>query len=159
MATSVMSLRSLAMAMADAASLPPAHKLLPQVSLPLLSSRAAPLHLRANRRLPLAPLVASSDAVEAGVEWTESGDEEEAGDVFEEEVEEEDELVASGEEDGEGEGEYAAVEPPEEAKIYVGNLPYDVDSEGLAQLFEQAGVVEVAEVSLLSHYSLGCSVL
>jgi RNA recognition motif-containing protein len=39
------------------------------------------------------------------------------------------------------------VEPPEEAKVYVGNLPYDVDSERLAQFFEQAGVVEVSEVS------------
>ncbi|RLN07440.1 hypothetical protein C2845_PM11G24490 [Panicum miliaceum] len=134
-----MSLRSLAMAMADTA-LPPAHKLLPTVSLPLLSSstRAAPLlFLRASRRLPLAPLVASSDAVEAGAFGEEVGEAEE-------------EVVASGDEeeggDGEGEGEYAAVEPPEEAKVYVGNLPYDIDSEGLAQLFDQAGVVEVAEV-------------
>ncbi|CAN4088019.1 unnamed protein product [Withania somnifera] len=31
-------------------------------------------------------------------------------------------------------------------KLFVGNLPYDVDSEGLAQLFQQAGVVEIAEV-------------
>ncbi|XP_020235774.1 28 kDa ribonucleoprotein, chloroplastic [Cajanus cajan] len=38
------------------------------------------------------------------------------------------------------------VEPPEEAKIFVGNLPYDVDSEKLAMLFEQAGTVEIAEV-------------
>ncbi|XP_022879302.1 28 kDa ribonucleoprotein, chloroplastic-like [Olea europaea var. sylvestris] len=37
-------------------------------------------------------------------------------------------------------------EPPEEAKLFVGNLPYDVDSEKLAQHFEQAGVVEIAEV-------------
>lgn len=37
-------------------------------------------------------------------------------------------------------------EPPEEAKLYVGNLPYDVNSENLAQLFDQAGTVEVAEV-------------
>ncbi|GER33307.1 RNA-binding protein [Striga asiatica] len=37
-------------------------------------------------------------------------------------------------------------EPSEEAKVFVGNLPYDVDSETLAQLFGQAGVVEVAEV-------------
>jgi len=143
-----MSLRSLAMAMADAA-LPPAHKLLPTAPLPLLSSstRAAPLLLRATRRLPL---VASSDAVEAGVEWADEEEEEEVvGEVFDEEVEEaEDEMVASGDEEegGDGEGEYAAVEPPEEAKVYVGNLPYDFDSEGLAQLFDQAGVVEVAEV-------------
>lgn len=40
------------------------------------------------------------------------------------------------------------VEPPEEAKVYVGNLPYDVDSEKLAKLFEEAGVVEIAEVKL-----------
>lgn len=38
------------------------------------------------------------------------------------------------------------VEPPEEAKIFVGNLPFDVDSENLAKIFDQAGVVEIAEV-------------
>jgi nucleolin len=38
-------------------------------------------------------------------------------------------------------------EPSEELKIFVGNLPFDVDSEKLAELFEQAGTVEVAEVS------------
>ncbi|KAL7153536.1 hypothetical protein ABFS83_04G176000 [Erythranthe nasuta] len=49
--------------------------------------------------------------------------------------------VVAGEAAGEG---YA--QPPEGAKVYVGNLPYDVDSEKLAQLFEPAGVVEIAEV-------------
>ncbi|RVW69653.1 31 kDa ribonucleoprotein, chloroplastic [Vitis vinifera] len=43
-------------------------------------------------------------------------------------------------------GEDSYSEPPEEAKVFVGNLPYDVDSERLARLFEQAGVVEIAEV-------------
>jgi hypothetical protein len=38
-------------------------------------------------------------------------------------------------------------EPSEELKIFVGNLPFDVDSDKLAELFEQAGTVEVAEVS------------
>ncbi|KAF8399812.1 hypothetical protein HHK36_015683 [Tetracentron sinense] len=60
----------------------------------------------------------------------------------------------SGAEDGEespGDGfvvesEESYPEPPEEAKLFVGNLPYDMDSEKLAQLFDQAGVVEVAEV-------------
>ncbi|XP_024031330.1 28 kDa ribonucleoprotein, chloroplastic [Morus notabilis] len=47
--------------------------------------------------------------------------------------------------EGEGEGEYYP-EPPEEAKLYVGNLPFDVDSEKLANLFNQAGIVEIAEV-------------
>uniref|UniRef100_A0A6V7QS21 RRM domain-containing protein n=1 Tax=Ananas comosus var. bracteatus TaxID=296719 RepID=A0A6V7QS21_ANACO len=46
----------------------------------------------------------------------------------------------------EGGGEESYPEPPEEAKLFVGNLPYDMDSENLAQLFDKAGVVEVAEV-------------
>ncbi|XP_074294686.1 28 kDa ribonucleoprotein, chloroplastic-like [Silene latifolia] len=37
-------------------------------------------------------------------------------------------------------------QPPEDAKLYVGNLPYDVDSEKLANMFDGAGVVEIAEV-------------
>ncbi|KAI7746418.1 hypothetical protein M8C21_033648 [Ambrosia artemisiifolia] len=37
-------------------------------------------------------------------------------------------------------------EPPEDAKIFVGNLPYDFDSENLAQLFSSAGVVDISEV-------------
>ncbi|CAE6178572.1 unnamed protein product [Arabidopsis arenosa] len=37
-------------------------------------------------------------------------------------------------------------EPSEEAKLFVGNLAYDVDSQALAMLFEQAGTVEIAEV-------------
>ncbi|KAF2600846.1 hypothetical protein F2Q68_00007436 [Brassica cretica] len=36
-------------------------------------------------------------------------------------------------------------EPPEEAKLFVRNLAYDVDSQALAMLFEQAGTVEIAE--------------
>ena len=47
---------------------------------------------------------------------------------------------------GEGAGDEGFVEPPEEAKLFVGNLPYDVDSQKLAMLFEQAGIVEIAEV-------------
>lgn len=41
-------------------------------------------------------------------------------------------------------------EPPEEAKLFVGNLPYDVDSQSLAMLFEKAGTVEIAEVKFLA---------
>ena len=37
-------------------------------------------------------------------------------------------------------------EPSEEAKLFVGNLAYDVNSQALAMLFEQAGTVEIAEV-------------
>ncbi|KAK4803502.1 hypothetical protein SAY86_003319 [Trapa natans] len=47
----------------------------------------------------------------------------------------------------EGEEEDTPIEEPsEEVKLFVGNLPYDVDSEKLAMLFERAGVVEIAEV-------------
>ncbi|CAM8992274.1 unnamed protein product [Rhodiola kirilowii] len=49
-------------------------------------------------------------------------------------------------EDGGEEGEEFFAEPPEEAKLFVGNLPYDFDTEALAGLFNQAGVVEIAEV-------------
>ncbi|XP_061364865.1 28 kDa ribonucleoprotein, chloroplastic-like [Gastrolobium bilobum] len=52
-------------------------------------------------------------------------------------------------EGGEGEGESdedGTFAQSEELKIFVGNLPFDVDSEKLAMLFETAGTVMVAEV-------------
>lgn len=50
-----------------------------------------------------------------------------------------------GAEEGEGEeGDYE--EPPEEAKLFVGNLPYDADGHKLAELFNQVGTVDLAEV-------------
>ena len=56
--------------------------------------------------------------------------------------------AADDESGAEGEGGEGAffVQPPEGAKVYVGNLPFDVDGERLGELFEQAGVVEVSEV-------------
>lgn len=54
------------------------------------------------------------------------------------------EGLAGGEAAEDEEGQFE--EPPEDAKLFAGNLPYDLDSEKLAQLFEQAGVVEIAEV-------------
>ncbi|KAK9726694.1 hypothetical protein RND81_05G231200 [Saponaria officinalis] len=48
-------------------------------------------------------------------------------------------------EGGNGGGEGLS-EPPEDAKLFVGNLPYDVDSEKLANMFDAAGVVEISEV-------------
>jgi nucleolin len=112
------------------------------------------LHLRPARRAPLA----ASDSFEssAAVDFAdpEQASEDEAG-AFALDVEAsadaqelDEEVTASGEEEV---GEY--VEPPEEAKVYAGNLPYDVDSERLALLFEQAGTVEVAEVSAHSFPS------
>ncbi|RRT75151.1 hypothetical protein B296_00028566 [Ensete ventricosum] len=116
-------------------------------------------------KLPLLPLVAQTsdwasqeeeqEASEAedrgfGLEGFEEGDEPGLSELEGEEVQAEDGgVVAQGEgefvEGEEGEEEEAYVEPPEEAKLFVGNLPYDFDSEKLAHLFEEAGVVEVAE--------------
>lgn len=62
-------------------------------------------------------------------EWAQ-GDEEEEEEVF---VDAEEEWV-----------------PSEDCKVYVGNLPYDVGSEQLAGMFQEAGVVERAEVFFLA---------
>lgn len=40
----------------------------------------------------------------------------------------------------------ASAEPSEEARLFVGNLPYDVDSWSLAEIFSDAGTVDVVEV-------------
>jgi hypothetical protein len=82
------------------------------------------------------------DGTEARVsDWEADGE-----DSFKEGVEAEGESGEDGVfKEGEEEEEQF-VEPPEEAKLFVGNLPYDVDSQKLALLFEQAGTVEIAEV-------------
>ncbi|KAG6497022.1 hypothetical protein ZIOFF_044907 [Zingiber officinale] len=120
----------------------------PLLSLPLsskpflhLSRSASSFYLKKNP--PILPLVSQTSDWALQDEGTAAGIEEYEGD--------EDQALEGGfvaEGDGgfvEGEEE-EYVEPPEEAKLYVGNLPYDVDSERLAQLFGKAGVVEVAEV-------------
>ena len=38
--------------------------------------------------------------------------------------------------------------PAAVTKLYVGNLPFNVDSQSLAELFQEAGVVEMVEVSM-----------
>ncbi|KAL5206041.1 hypothetical protein ABZP36_034250 [Zizania latifolia] len=162
MASSIaLSLRSLA---ATDAFLPkPAS---PSAPFLVLLSPATPrlLHLRSTRRLPLAPLAASdsfdsASSSAAALDFAEPGaaeepdlpgsDQEEGEEEYttEEGAEDEGAVEASAEVpnvEEEEVGEY--VEPPEEAKVYVGNLPYDIDSEQLAQLFDQAGTVEVSEV-------------
>uniref|UniRef100_A0A1D1YXY9 Ribonucleoprotein, chloroplastic n=1 Tax=Anthurium amnicola TaxID=1678845 RepID=A0A1D1YXY9_9ARAE len=86
----------------------------------------------------------AADGVEAGLsEWEEEVDIDEKDAVG---------ALSEGEVEGEATTEEAAAEeefypePPEEAKLFVGNLPFDMDSEKLAQLFDQAGVVEISEV-------------
>ncbi|KAH0902189.1 hypothetical protein HID58_041692 [Brassica napus] len=81
-------------------------------------------------------------------DWAQQ-DGEESGDVSASVAVEESEPEATfSEEEGDasegGGGDFP--EPPEEAKLFVGNLAYDVDSQALAMLFEQAGTVEIAEV-------------
>ena len=93
---------------------------------------------------------ASQEAVEEVVETQE---EEVVVAEAEEVVFAEEEVVV--EEEGEEvvEEEESYSEPPEEAKLFVGNLPYDYDSARLAELFNKAGVVEIAEVSFLNFFN------
>ncbi|CAM0953215.1 unnamed protein product [Alopecurus aequalis] len=138
----------MAMASSVAASLralaaAPAPAPLPKPFLVLLSP-ALPRGLSIRSTRPRLPLAASDSFFESSVDVAEPETEEAEDEALEAVAEEEpaEEVV---EEEAEVEvGAY--VEPPEEAKVYVGNLPYDIDSERLAQLFEQAGVVEVSEV-------------
>ena len=80
-----------------------------------------------------------------GLTWDSEGGEEIEASGSEEAWE--GEVGEDGEESEGSEDTYS--EPPEEAKLFVGNLPYDIDSEKLAQLFDEAGVVEIAEVKFL----------
>ncbi|XP_074591651.1 28 kDa ribonucleoprotein, chloroplastic-like [Curcuma longa] len=138
----------------------------PVLSLPLSSKPFPFLHLSRSassfylkKNPPFLPLVAQTSDWALQDEVTEADDgefgydrvrEEAAAGIEEYEGDEEQALEGGLVAEGDGgfvEGEEEEyVEPPEEAKLYVGNLPYDVDSERLAQLFEKAGVVEVAEV-------------
>eukprot|EP01018_Ginkgo_biloba_P018348 Gb_05747 [translate_table: standard] len=60
----------------------------------------------------------------------------------------ESEVEGESEPEGEVEGSYDQdFQPiPEGTKVYVGNLPFDIDSEGLAKIFEESGIVEMSEV-------------
>ncbi|KFK29018.1 hypothetical protein AALP_AA7G078100 [Arabis alpina] len=105
-----------------------------RVTLPLSFSRVS-LSLKTKTKSPFVSFVAETS------DWPgeeESGD----GSIAVEDKEEEPEAEFS---DGE-EADVVVSEPPEEAKLFVGNLAYDVDSQALAMLFEQAGTVEIAEV-------------
>ncbi|KAJ9683330.1 hypothetical protein PVL29_019071 [Vitis rotundifolia] len=99
----------------------------------------------------LVPLVAQTsdwaqqeeeEEEKGGLTWDSEGGEEIEASGSEEAWE--GEVGEDGEESEGSEETYS--EPPEEAKLFVGNLPYDIDSEKLAQLFDEAGVVEIAEV-------------
>ncbi|XP_058193861.1 28 kDa ribonucleoprotein, chloroplastic-like [Rhododendron vialii] len=99
-----------------------------------------------SQSLKLVPFVARTS------DWAQQEEDDTA--VVDEEEEEEfswgegEKVEAVGETDEEGfvGGGQEYQEPNEEAKLFVGNLPWEFDSEKLAQFFDQAGVVEVAEV-------------
>lgn len=84
--------------------------------------------------------------------WENQGADETEGNLSDWGEPEGEDTVVEASERQEGSGEEGVfeeeefVEPPEDAKLFVGNLPYDVDSEKLAMLFEKAGTVEIAEV-------------
>ncbi|CAA7030849.1 unnamed protein product [Microthlaspi erraticum] len=105
---------------------------------PLLTRRPInlPLSLKHHNLSPLVTFVSQTS------DWAEEEGEDASVAVEEAKLWDGEEEDTSGtEEDGGG-----FQEPPEEAKLFVGNLPYDVDSQALAMLFEQAGTVEISEV-------------
>ncbi|KAK8949732.1 hypothetical protein KSP39_PZI005395 [Platanthera zijinensis] len=142
------SLKHFSMAEGCLASLPiyfasnnSSHRLLPIRSKPRLSSSyssSSPtlLLLIKNRNHSIVPLVARTSGWvgEDSTKWN-------SGEVADGER---DDTVEEASLEGEDEGSYPVL--LEEAKLFVGNLPYDLDSEKLAHLFEGAGIVEVAEV-------------
>lgn len=100
---------------------------------------------------------------EEGFNWASEGSEETEGGIeARASVDEVDGWGGAAEDGNESSGDGVAEgsqgefypEPPEEAKLFVGNLPYDVDSEKLAQIFNEAGIVEIAEVKF-SCFILG----
>ncbi|CAI8597582.1 unnamed protein product [Vicia faba] len=107
-----------------------------KLHLSLNSSPSLTLSLKTNRASPLfaAQEGGTLTTDEQGVDETEGLLDWEETDAAENEAVEENSA----------EGDFA--EPSEDAKLFVGNLPYDVDGEKLAMLFEQAGTVEIAEV-------------
>ena len=49
-------------------------------------------------------------------------------------------------EEGQDGGGETYAEPPEGAKLFVGNLPFNIDSNRLAEVFNEAGIVEYVDV-------------
>ncbi|WZY85574.1 hypothetical protein YC2023_031958 [Brassica napus] len=118
-----------------------------RTNLPLSFSRFS-LSLKTKTHLKKSPFVTS---VAETSDWSQQDGGEADGSsssVAVEESEPPEATFAEGEGDVSEGGDFT--EPPEEAKLFVGNLAYDVDSQALAMLFEQAGTVEIAEVSLVS---------
>ncbi|CAN6879621.1 unnamed protein product [Brassica oleracea] len=115
-----------------------------RTSLPLSFSRFS-LSLKSQTHLKKSPFVTS---VAETSDWSQQDGEEEDGSSSSVAVEESDPEPEATFSEGEGDvsegGDFT--EPLEEAKLFVGNLAYDVDSQALAMLFEQAGTVEIAEV-------------
>ena len=100
--------------------------------LPCSNSSLFPLTTKTTRHSSLLTFVAQTS------DWAKEEEEEETS------WENQGDTAWGTEEGGHEEGGFA--EKAEEDKIFVGNLPFDIDSENLASLFGQAGTVEVAEV-------------
>lgn len=113
------------------------------------SSPSLSLRIRRTHHFPLLTFVAQTS------DWAQQEEEEDADDetAWENQGDpawgnQDDDETEEGEgvEDGVFE-ERVFEEPSEDAKLFVGNLPFDVDSDKLAMLFDKAGTVEIAEVS------------
>ncbi|CAM8924021.1 unnamed protein product [Rhodiola kirilowii] len=94
-------------------------------------------HICNPRKPVLVGCVAQTESVEVAEE------EESEGEGRWENEESEGEEGVGNEEEGEV---LVEEQPSEEAKVFVGNLSYEIDSEQLAEIFGRAGIVEIAEV-------------
>jgi nucleolin len=117
----------------------------------LVAQKPSKLRLHCSHSLPLRRKLRSPSSLvtlAAQSDWAQPEDDNTVATI--EQDEEPQWGVAGSESSAEGgfveKDEEPTSEPSEEAKLFVGNLPYDVDSQKLAELFEQAGVVEIAEV-------------
>ncbi|KAJ0263346.1 31 kDa ribonucleoprotein [Hirschfeldia incana] len=108
-----------------------------------LSFSSFSLSLKSKTHLKKSPFVT---LVAETSDWSAEEGDGSSSSVAVEESDPEEATLSEGEEGDVSEGGGDFPEPPEEAKLFVGNLAYDVDSQALAMLFEQAGTVEIAEV-------------
>ncbi|GAB4857155.1 hypothetical protein Ancab_015065 [Ancistrocladus abbreviatus] len=90
--------------------------------------------------LHLCRFSADFDGVEDTIDGLEADPEQELRDK------EEEEATGEYEEDGDENGEKAELETADARRLYVGNLPYSMTSNQLAEVFEEAGQVQSVEI-------------
>lgn len=117
------------------------------------------LRLPATNLAPFGRRPKVSDAFDDGFEPANDNDAE--GDEFGSSFEDEDEEESGGSEVEDGKGPRVSGRDSELGRLYVGNLPYSMNSSQLAQVFEEAGRVINVEVGLVCFecFDYSCDLL